>query len=346
MNDRRRGLGRGLGALIPAEPGHQSRPTDVFFATHLSRANDVETTVPPVAPNTHEALKPVPGARFAEIDVTDISPNPRQPRVEFDEDNLAELVHSIASVGVLQPVVVRRVSSQDEGDAGGSDTALESSRYELVMGERRWRACIAAGLGTIPAIVKETRDDDLLRDALLENLHRSELNPLEEAAAYQQLLADFGCTQETLAERIGRSRPQISNTIRLLRLPGPVQRRVASGVLSAGHARALLGMQDTEGMERLASRIVAEGLSVRSVEELVLMGDSDGPDAAERPASKARTEPDPDVVAWSSRLSDRLDTRVTIAMGKRKGRLSVEFATKDDLERILSILEPVEQDSA
>lgn len=330
--------------MIPAESANQARPTDVFFATHVGRPEDVQPAPAEAAPPLVETLKPVPGAHFAEIDVSRIAPNPRQPRVEFDEDDLAELVHSIAAVGVLQPVVVRRVDAGDDEAVAGAHPP--ESSYELVMGERRWRACIAAGMMTIPAIVKETRDDDLLRDALLENLHRSELNPLEEAAAYQQLLADFGCTQETLAERIGRSRPQISNTIRLLRLPGPVQRRVASGVLSAGHARALLGMQDAEGMERLAKRIVAEGLSVRTVEELVVMGDLDRPDAAERQAAKTQSEPDPDVVAWSSRLSDRLDTRVTIAMGKRKGRLSVEFATKDDLERILSLLEPSEQASA
>ncbi|MGB3259011.1 MAG: ParB/RepB/Spo0J family partition protein [Ornithinimicrobium sp.] len=344
MNDRRRGLGRGLGALIPAEPTHQSRPTDVFFATHVAQPADPAPEPAEAAATSAETLKPVPGAHFAEIDLSRITPNPRQPRVEFDEDDLAELVQSIASVGVLQPVVVRRVPISGDGPAQGDDPS--ESSYELVMGERRWRACIAAGMATIPAIVKETRDDDLLRDALLENLHRSELNPLEEAAAYQQLLADFGCTQETLAERIGRSRPQISNTIRLLRLPGPVQRRVASGVLSAGHARALLGMQDVEGMERLAKRIVAEGMSVRSVEELVMLGDLDSTKASEPTTPKTRRETDPDVAAWSSRLSDRLDTRVTIAMGKRKGRLSVEFATKDDLERILSLLEPSEQASA
>ncbi len=345
MNDRRRGLGRGLGALIPAEPQHHARPTDVFFPT--AAPGPIESWPEPDASqqSSRESLKPVPGAYFAEIDVKNIAPNPRQPRMEFDEDDLAELVHSISSVGVLQPVVVRRVSPQDDPAwQGGNASSVQS--YELVMGERRLRACVSAGLATIPAIVKETRDDDLLRDALLENLHRSELNPLEEAAAYQQLLADFGCTQETLAERIGRSRPQISNTIRLLKLPGPVQRRVASGVLSAGHARALLGMQDGVGMERLAARIVAEGLSVRSVEELVLMGDGDVPDAPGRRSTEPRGEPDPDVAAWSSRLSDRLDTRVTIAMGKRKGRLSVEFATKEDLERILTLLEPSEQTSA
>lgn len=345
MNDRRRGLGRGLGALIPAEPAHHARPTDVFFATSAhGPAESWPESRRPEASETEQSpqasLRAVPGAHFAELDVKDIAPNPRQPRVEFDEDDLAELVHSISSVGVLQPVVVRRAPALTPALRESNASAATAPAYELVMGERRLRASIAVGLATIPAIVKETRDDDLLRDALLENLHRSELNPLEEAAAYQQLLADFGCTQETLAERIGRSRPQISNTIRLLKLPGPVQRRVASGVLSAGHARALLGMQDPAGMERLAGRIVAEGLSVRSVEETVVMGDFDVPDTPKPRTANDRDEPDPDVAAWSSRLSDRLDTRVTIAMGKRKGRLSVEFATKEDLQRIVALLEP------
>lgn len=350
MNDRRRGLGRGLGALIPAETQGQARPTDVFFSVQPHRVSDPATELtasptappttppptapPPTAPPTlsPQGLAPVPGAHFAQIPVTDIAPNPRQPRTDFDEDDLAELVRSIHSVGVLQPVVVRsappstRPTPQD----------AQGSPFELVMGERRLRASIAAGLSTVPAIVRDTPDDDLLRDALLENLHRSELNALEEAAAYHQLLEDFSCTHEVLADRLGRSRPQISNTIRLLKLPGPVQRRVASGVLSAGHARALLGMEDAPAMERLATRIVAEGLSVRSVEEIVLLGEGQrSPTRTARPAS----EPDADVEQWSSRLSDRLDTRVTIAMGKRKGRLSVEFASKDDLERILGLLD-------
>lgn len=342
MNDRRRGLGRGLGALIPTEPYGQARPTDVFFSAQPtilpSPAEAPRTSESPTpvdssetSASEHEAggaapeLAEVPGVRFMELPVEAISPNPRQPRVEFDEDDLAELVHSISSVGVLQPVVVRAV-----GDA-------EAPHYELVMGERRLRASVAAGMPTIPAIVRDTADDDLLRDALLENLHRSQLNPLEEAAAYQQLLQDFGCTQDVLAQRLGRSRPQISNTIRLLRLPALVQRRVASGVLSAGHARALLGLDDVQAMDRLAARIVAEGLSVRSVEEMVLLREAGpAPGPSKRPASM----PDPDVEQWSSRLSDVLDTRVTIAMGKRKGRLSVEFATKEDLERILGVLAP------
>lgn len=358
MNDRRRGLGRGLGALIPSEPQGHARPTDVFFSVQPQGPNGArpEPFPAPASPSSMSStegstaqvstgqvpagqvspahgLAPVPGAHFAQIPVTDIAPNPRQPRADFDEDDLAELVRSIQSVGVLQPVVVRTTPPTARLDQNDP----RASTFELVMGERRLRASIAAGLSTVPAIVRDTPDDDLLRDALLENLHRSELNPLEEAAAYQQLLEDFSCTHEVLADRLGRSRPQISNTIRLLRLPGPVQSRVAAGVLSAGHARALLGMTDASAMERLAGRIVAEGLSVRSVEEIVLLGEGKrSPARATTPTS----EPDADVEQWSSRLADRLDTRVSIAMGKRKGRLSVEFASKDDLERILGLLAP------
>ena len=272
---------------------------------------------------------PVPGAYFAEIPVEAIAPNPRQPRQVFDEDEMAELVHSIREIGVLQPVVVRPTSGT--APAGGP-------RFELIMGERRWRASQQAGLAAVPAIVRETAEDDLLRDALLENLHRSQLNPLEEAAAYQQLLDDFGCTHDELATRIGRSRPQISNTLRLLRLPPLVQRRVAAGVLSAGHARALLGLDDPAAMERLAQRIVAEGLSVRSVEEIVAVGEDTGP-AARRPRAGNRMAVLDDLAA---RLSDRLDTRVKIALGRRKGRLTVEFATVDDLQRIVQQIAPGE----
>lgn len=357
MNDRRRGLGRGLGALIPMESYGAARPTDVFFSAEPSgaelvavserasgqaNANVAPEQAPPAdaeAPTGGAAaleLTAVPGARLLDLSVTAIAPNPRQPRVEFDEDDLAELVHSIASVGVLQPVIVRAVEGAQVG-GGNVDDEGRNVRYELVMGERRLRASIAAGMQTIPAIVRDTGDDDLLRDALLENLHRSQLNPLEEAAAYQQLLQDFGCTQDVLAQRLGRSRPHISNTIRLLRLPALVQRRVASGVLSAGHARALLGLDDVDAMERLAARIVAEGLSVRSVEEIVLLREAE---PVPRLSNRRPPVVDPDVEQWSTRLSDALDTRVTIAMGKRKGRLSVEFASKDDLERILSVLAP------
>ncbi|SDQ23314.1 chromosome partitioning protein, ParB family [Quadrisphaera sp. DSM 44207] len=275
------------------------------------------------------ALLPVPGAHFAEVPVDQVAPNPRQPRQVFDEDAQAELVHSVREIGVLQPVVVRPVGADEHGQ-----------RYELVMGERRWRASQAAGLETIPAIVRETSDDDLLRDALLENLHRSQLNPLEEAAAYQQLLDDFGCTHDHLAQRIGRSRPQISNTIRLLRLPPLVQRRVAAGVLSAGHARALLGLGDAAAMERLAQRIVAEGLSVRATEEVVALG---GDGAAPLRARAGRRGGSPQGLEdLAARLSDRFETRVSIAMGQRRGRVVVEFAGVEDLNRILAALAPDE----
>ncbi|WP_454042242.1 ParB/RepB/Spo0J family partition protein [Cellulosimicrobium sp. Marseille-Q8652] len=270
-------------------------------------------------------LVPVPGARFAEIPVTAIRPNPRQPRTVFDDVDLDELVGSIREIGVLQPIVVRPVPG-------------ESGSYELIMGERRWRATQAAGLAAIPAIVRETEDADLLRDALLENLHRSALNPLEEAAAYRQLLDDFGCTHEELAERISRSRPQISNTLRLLRLPPLVQRRVAAGVLSAGHARALLGLTDGGEIERLAQRIVAEGLSVRATEEIVAMGGLDqdhrqprAPRAGQRSAA---------IDELATRLSDRFETRVKVDLGKSKGRLTVEFASVEDLNRILDLMAP------
>ncbi len=268
-----------------------------------------------------EALRPVAGARFAELPIEALSPNPRQPRQAFDEEAMAELVHSIREVGLLQPVVVR---------------PLGADRYELVMGERRWRASRTAGLDAIPAIVRETGDDDLLRDALLENLHRAQLNPLEEAAAYQQLLDDFGCTHEQLAQRIGRSRPQITNTLRLLRLTPPVQRRIAAGVLSAGHARTLLSVSDLDTQERLAGRVVAEGITVRGLEELVTLGDS-------TPANprRARTPhaTDPSVDHLAERLSDLWETRVRIALGRSKGKITVEFASLEDLHRIVDLIE-------
>jgi ParB family chromosome partitioning protein len=288
VNARRGGLGRGLGALIPAGP--------------------VED-------------QPSIGARFADLAISGIEPNPRQPREVFDEDALAELVTSIREVGVLQPVVVREV---------------EAGRYQLVMGERRWRAAREAGLDTVPAIVRETADDHLLRDALLENLHRQQLNPLEEAAAYQQMLVEFGATHDELADRIGRSRSQVSNTIRLLNLPAGVQRRVAAGVLSAGHARALLALPEAEAQERLATRIVAEGLSVRATEELVSTGES----APAVRASRARAPQAPGLADLAGSLSDLLETRVTIDMGRRKGKLTVEFATMEDLRRVVGIMVP------
>ena len=346
MSEKRRALGRGLGALIPSGTAVSERPVDVFFKDREGAAPPVDGATPgePPAPSANgvpagegpsapevtepgtidgQALQPVPGAEFAEVPLDAIRPNPRQPRTVFDEDDLAELVHSIREIGVLQPVVVRPIPGAAADDA---------IRYELIMGERRWRASREAGKDTVPAIVRVTEEDDLLRDALLENLHRSQLNALEEAAAYQQLLDDFGCTQEELAQRIGRSRPQISNTLRLLKLPPVVARRVAAGVLSAGHARALLGMGDAAAMERLAQRIVAEGLSVRTVEELVALGDDETPAARRAPRPGARR---PQLDDLAADLSDRLDTRVRIALGAKKGRLTVEFASVEDLNRIL-----------
>jgi ParB family chromosome partitioning protein len=267
------------------------------------------------------------GAHFAEVPLGAITPNPRQPREVFDEDALAELVTSIKEVGLLQPVVVRQ---------------LGPDRYELIMGERRWRACREAGLERIPAIVRDTDDEKLLLDALLENLHRAQLNPLEEAAAYDQLLKDFNCTHDQLADRIGRSRPQVSNTLRLLRLSPPVQRRVAAGVLSAGHARALLSVDDSEEQDRLAHRIVAEGLSVRAVEEIVTLLNSNPKTAPKPKGPRAGTRLSPALTDLASRLSDRFETRVKVDLGQKKGKIVVEFASMDDLERILGTLAPGE----
>lgn len=293
----------------------------------LSQGNVSRETEEPTSSAVDEFERPA-GAHFAELPLDSITPNPRQPREVFDEDALAELITSIQEVGLLQPVVVRQV---------GSGT------YELIMGERRWRACREAGLERIPAIVRATDDEKLLLDALLENLHRAQLNPLEEAAAYDQLLKDFNCTHDQLADRIGRSRPQVSNTLRLLKLSPVVQKRVAAGVLSAGHARALLSVEDPEEQDRLAHRIVAEGLSVRSVEEIVtLMGS--------RPKSKARAKgpragsiPSPALNELASRLSDRFETRVKVDLGQKKGKIVVEFASVEDLKRILGTLAPGEQ---
>lgn len=280
----------------------------------------------PIAAVSRETLVEVPGARFAEVPVEEIHPNRKQPRTVFDEDDMLELVHSVREIGILQPIVLR--PSAEGGERN----------YELVMGERRWRAAQQAGLDSVPAIIRSTSDDDLLRDALLENLHRSQLNPLEEAAAYQQLLDDFGCTHDELAERIGRSRPQISNTLRLMKLPPLVQRRVAAGVLSAGHARALLALGDLAEMEKLAQRIVAEGLSVRATEEIVSLADGLRRPAREsKPRAGARHER-LDYLANS--LSDRLDTNVKITLGARKGKLSIEFASVDDLNRIMTVINP------
>lgn len=370
---RRRGLGRGIGALIP-DVVSDERPIDIFFTGEgekkesVSRETKVDPavgmrqsrtkakaakTTPPSKSGAKSAtratkspstgakkstaagknnvsretqqdvsretdLQNVPGAAFGLIPVEQIAPNPRQPRDVFDEDALAELVTSIKEVGVLQPVVVRVVDAKKPS-------------YQLIMGERRFRASQEAGLKEIPAIIRDVRDDDLLRDALLENLHRVDLNPLEEAAAYQQLLEDFKCTQDELSERIGRSRPQISNTLRLLKLPGLVQRRVAAGVLSQGHARALLGLKDAAHMEVLAQRIVAEGLSVRATEEAVVLMNR----GEDKPVSRETSKPNPELESIARTIGDKLDTRVKISMGKHKGRISVEFADEKDLKRII-----------
>jgi ParB family transcriptional regulator, chromosome partitioning protein len=268
-------------------------------------------------------LRQVAGAYFEEVAVGSITPNPRQPRRTFDEEALEDLAASITEVGLLQPVVVRK---------------LGEGKFELVMGERRWRASQQAGLEYIPAIVRETPDTDMLRDALLENLHRQQLDPLEEAAAYQQLLDDFGATHEQLAQKVGRSRPHISNTLRLLNLPPGVQKRVAAGVLSAGHARALLSLADPQAQERLAQRIVDEGLSVRSVEEIVLLGDDKSEKQTRRPTTAKPVAPA--LRHLSDRLSDLFETRVKVEMGRNKGKITVEFATIDDLERIVKAMSP------
>jgi ParB family chromosome partitioning protein len=326
MTDRpaeRRGLGRGLGELFqrtelsPPDPARE--PAD-----GAPDGEPIATPTSPSEPATDDrGPTPIPdGSYFAEVPLESITPNSRQPRTVFDEDAMAELVDSIGEVGLLQPIVVR---------------PLGAERFELVMGERRWRASQQAGLTVIPAIVRETESHDLLRDALLENLHRAQLNPLEEAAAYQQMLEDFGCTQEELASRIKRSRPQISNTIRLLRLPPTVQRRVAAGVLSAGHARALLALPDQSSQERLAQRVVAEGLSVRATEEIVTLGDAEEPSITSRSARSTR-EPHPRASEIAGQLADRLDTRVKVDSGRTKGRLTIEFASPEDLERIADLL--------
>lgn len=303
---RRGGLGRGLGALIPTT----STPSS-GAALDAIIGGDQERDRP----------APVPGASFEQVPVDAIVPNAKQPRQHFDEEALDELKTSIKAFGLLQPIVVRKA---------GND------QYELVMGERRWRAAKDVGLEVIPAIVRDTSDDAMLRDALLENLHRQQLNPLEEAAAYQQLLQEFGTTHEELAGRIGRSRSQVTNTIRLLNLPVPVQRRVAAGVLSAGHARALLGAEDPDVQDELAGRIVAEGLSVRATEELVALG----PKPKKAKKAPARRITAPGVTDLAEKLSDTFDTRVKVELGRRKGRIVVEFASVDDLERIVALMAP------
>ena len=311
MSTRRGGLGRGLGALIP---------TSVAAASPGDPGDG-----PPVAVGTASAPDgplPVAGARYAELPVSAISPNPQQPRTVFDEEALDELARSVREVGVLQPVVVREVAPGE---------------YQLIMGERRWRASQAAGVATVPAIVRDTADTALLRDALLENLHRQQLNPLEEGAAYQQLLEEFDGTHEELATRLGKSRSHVSNTMRLLNLPPTVQRRVAAGVLSAGHARALLTLDDEAAQERLAHRIVAEGLSVRAVEELVTLGETGSPSKV----AQRRLRPQaPALVSLASRLSDHFETRVKVELGRTKGKITLEFASVDDLERIVAAMAP------
>lgn len=351
MAQQRRGLGKGLGALIPEAsrpgvagqgvtgPGIAGRglagpqsavdsPAGMAASADsvvglLNPEQAVSLGQPASQPPAEPALQQVAGAYFEEVAVDAIIPNPRQPRRTFDEEALEELAASIAEVGLLQPVVVR---------------TLTDGQYELVMGERRWRASMHAGLDVIPAIVRQTPDTDMLRDALLENLHRQQLDPLEEAAAYQQLLDDFGATHEQLAQKIGRSRPHISNTLRLLNLPPAVQKRVAAGVISAGHARALLSLDDPLAQERLAQRIVAEGLSVRAIEEIVALDD----DKPEKPARRSPTAKPvaPALRHLADRLSDVFETKVKVELGRNKGKIVVEFATIDDLERIVKAMSP------
>lgn len=304
-----------------------SDETSVVAEVRSGAPNSIDADDDPTETDGGPELVPVPGAHFAEIPVGLIRPNPRQPRQVFDEEDISELAASIAEVGLLQPIVVRQVPN----------SSGEDPRYELIMGERRLRASKEAGLETIPAVVRDTDDIDLLRDALLENLHRVQLNPLEEAAAYQQLLEDFQCTHAELSERIARSRSQISNTLRLMKLPPLVQRRLAASVISAGHARALLGLPNAAEMERLAQRVVAEGLSVRATEELVALHEEAEPESGQPKVLRARSTPLP---ALSTRLSDAFDTRVKVTRGAKKGRITIEFAGEEDLARIVSALAP------
>ena len=304
---KRTGLGRGIGALIPS--GDEDRPVDVFFPSGTQAATELVT---------------VPGARLANLSPDEIVPNAQQPRTEFREEELAELVTSIREFGVLQPIVVRPLAGAVEG----------GPQYELIMGERRLRATKAVGLSTIPAVIKNTADDAMLRDALLENIHRANLNPLEEASAYQQLIADFGITQEQLGERIGRSRPQITNTLRLLRLPEGIQKRVAAGVLSAGHARAILSLVEPEAMLKLSDKIVNEDLSVRAAEAAAGQVSPKAPTKAKTAAGKRQGQLD----EIAERLGDRLNTRVKVAVGSSKGTITIDFATVGDLNRILGEL--------
>ena len=303
MADKRIGLGRGIGALIPTSNNPNEAPIDVFF---------------PVGGSTGENLVPVPGARFGHLDINSIRPNAKQPRSVFEPEAFTELVHSIKELGVLQPIVVRSIP----GEAG---------KYELIMGERRLRASKEAGLAKIPAVIRETADENMLRDALLENLHRSDLNPLEEASAYQQLLEDFGITQEELANRIGRSRPKITNSIRLLKLPAEVQRKVAAGVLSAGHARALLTIEDPSRQLDLANKVINEGLSVRSLEEIVAIAKPGGGGKGKvRPGGRQDM-----LKGLAEQVGDHLSTKVKISIGTGKGTIAIEFGSLEDLKRIV-----------
>ncbi|MEN9714814.1 MAG: hypothetical protein RJA35_281 [Actinomycetota bacterium] len=314
MAEKKGGLGRGIGALIPTSDVPGERPMDVFFQ---------DTSA---SPEGSSDLVAVPGARFGHLDINSIVPNLRQPRTVFEPEAFAELVHSIRELGVLQPIVVRPLPDQDG-----------ERRYELIMGERRLRASKENGLTKIPAVIRETADENMLRDALLENLHRSDLNPLEEASAYQQLLDDFGITQEELADRIGRSRPKITNTLRLLKLPAEVQKKVAAGVLSAGHARAILGAADDARMIYWANKVINEGLSVRSLEEGVAL------DKAATAGGTGNGKPRPGgrmslLSEIAEKLGDQLNTGVKISLGKKKGQLVIDFATVADLNRILDEL--------
>ncbi len=323
MADKKGGLGRGIGALIPTTANNE-RPIDVFFSP-----NPNTTSIPTIQEGSAasiDGLVPVPGATYASIPLNQIVPNRVNPRTVFEPEALAELIHSVREFGVLQPIVVRPMGEKDGKPA-----------FELIMGERRFRASKEAGLLEIPAIVRDTADEDMLRDALLENIHRANLNPLEEASAYQQLLQDFGITQDVLAERIGRSRPHITNTIRLLKLPVEVQKKVAAGVLSAGHARTLLSLANDDRMIHFADRVISEGLSVHSLAEAVALDNpstgSKGGGATIRPGG--RTDALKEI---SDRLGDQLDTKVKIALGSKKGQLTIDFATMGDLQRILKLI--------
>lgn len=338
MADKKGGLGRGIGALIPTSSSATERPNlDVFFAPNNNQGGNGQGGVGQQssanagagqsngATQADGGLVPVPGAHFAHLELVQIVPNRVNPRTVFEPEALSELIHSVKEFGVLQPIVVRPL-----GEADGKQT------YELIMGERRFRAAKEAGLTQIPAVVRDTADEDMLRDALLENIHRANLNPLEEASAYQQLLQDFGITQDQLAERIGRSRPQITNTIRLLKLPVEVQKKVAAGVLSAGHARALLSLVDEARMIAFAGRVINEGLSVRSLEEAVAL---DNPSKSQEQKAVIRPGGRGDALKEiADRLGDQLDTKVKIALGAKKGQLTVDFATMGDLQRILKLI--------